>query len=127
MNALTLNNILIVDDDEHLLLALSQALSEEGYRVLATSDGPTGVQIFKEKKPEIVLLDLGLPTMNGIDVLRQIRTIDQSAKVVIITGYGAKSFNVEALNAGATAFLEKPVDFKQLIGKLKEALGTSGE
>ena len=119
--------VLVIDDDEVLLSLLSLTLREEGYDVVSTADGPQGILLYKEHKPALVLLDLGLPTMSGIEVLREIRQFDEKAKVIVVTGYGSVESAVVAIRYGAWDYVQKPVDIEALLKKMKVALKVMGE
>jgi DNA-binding response OmpR family regulator len=114
--------VLIIDDDEVLLRMLSITLTEEGYDVLTTADGPQGVTLYKEHRPALVLLDLGLPTVSGIEVLREIREFDKGGKVIVVTGYGSVESAVVSIRYGAIDYVQKPVDVDVLLQKMKVAL-----
>lgn len=119
--------ILIIDDDEVLLRMLSITLAEEGYSVLTTADGPQGITLYKEHRPALVLLDLGLPGMNGIEVLKEIRRFDNKAKVIVVTGYGSVESAVGAIRYGAWDYVQKPVETDILLRKMESALSRIGE
>jgi DNA-binding response OmpR family regulator len=122
-----MHTVLIIDDDEVLLRMLSITLTEEGYDVLSTADGPQGVTLYKEHRPALVLLDLGLPTVSGIEVLREIREFDGNGKVIVVTGYGSVESAVVAIRYGAVDYVQKPVDIDVLLQKMKVALEMKGE
>jgi DNA-binding response OmpR family regulator len=117
-----MHTVLIIDDDEVLLRMLSITLTEEGYDVLSTADGPQGVTLYKEHRPALVLLDLGLPTVSGIEVLREIREFDSNGKVIVVTGYGSVESAVVAIRYGAADYVQKPVDIDVLLQKMKAIL-----
>jgi DNA-binding response OmpR family regulator len=114
--------ILVIDDDEQLLLLVRQALQKEGYEVLSTADGPQGIEIFKREKPDLVLLDIGLPTMDGIEVLKAVRAIDPESKVIVFTAYASEWTSSEAFAHGACDFIEKPVKPAHVFNRIKSAL-----
>jgi CheY-like chemotaxis protein len=118
-----LNRILIIDDDEMVLRVTQDILVGEGFEVVATADGPRGIELYKNHSPDLVLLDLALPTMNGLEVLRRIRDIDPEAVVIMVTGYGTKDASEVALRYGAYDFLQKPISSATLLEKIYEALG----
>lgn len=122
-----MHKILVIDDDEVLLRLVSISLEEAGYSVLSTADGPRGIALYKEQKPSLVLLDLGLPTMSGVEVLREIRAIDNKAKVIVVTGYGSVESAVAAIRYGAWDYVEKPFDMDVLLKKMGTALSRVGE
>lgn len=120
-----MHRILIIDDDEMQLVALRTTLTAEGYAVYTTADGPQGILIYKEQKPDLILLDIGLPTMSGIDVLRELKTIDQNVRVIVVTGYGSVESAVSAIRSGACDYLQKPYDVDVLLKKIENALNLS--
>ncbi len=118
-----MSRILIIDDDENILHTLETVLQEAGYEVLATADGPQGIELFKEKAPDLVLLDLALPSISGLEVLKKIRELDTEAKVLIITGYGSEESSRVAVRYGAVGFLTKPVGVNALLQEIRSAIG----
>jgi DNA-binding response OmpR family regulator len=121
------HKILVIDDDEVLLRLLSINLGEAGYSVLTTADGPRGIALYKEQMPSLVLLDLGLPTMSGVEVLKEIRALDSKAKVIVVTGYGSVESAVIAIRFGACDYVQKPFDMDVLSRKMETALSSVGE
>jgi DNA-binding NtrC family response regulator len=121
-----MNTALVIDDDELDMELLRLVLSNEGYQVLTTADGPQGITMFKRHMPSFVFLDLGLPTMSGIEVLREIKSYDNNAKVVLITGYGSIESAVEAMRYGALDFLEKTWDAADMMHKIQGILYAYG-
>lgn len=115
--------ILIIDDDEMVLQTMQDILGGEGFDVLATADGPRGLEIVRREQPNLVLLDLALPSMNGLEVLRKIRDIDPAIKVIVITGYGTEEASQVARRYGAFDFLGKPVETATLLDKIRAAIG----
>jgi len=119
--------ILVVDDDEQLLLLLRQVLQKEGYEVYSTADGPQGLDIYKRERPDLVLLDVGLPSMDGIEVLKNIISHDEQAKVIVFTAYGGGMTANEAYSSGACDFVEKPVRPAILLERIRCALESAGD
>jgi DNA-binding response OmpR family regulator len=117
---------LVIDDDEMDLELLRIVLSKEGFTLVTTADGPQGVTLYKHHQPDIVFLDLGLPSMSGIEVLKEIRMYDNNALVFLITGYGSLESSGEARRLGAAAFIEKAADVGVMVGKIKAALQGAG-
>ena len=115
--------ILIIDDDEVLLHLLQNLLKDQGYEILATADGPRGIDLYKEQQPDLVLLDLGLPSLNGLEVLREIHEFDDKARVIIVTGYGSRDTADVASRSGASGFFQKPFDFEVLLHRIRVLLG----
>jgi two-component system chemotaxis response regulator CheY len=119
-----MNKVLIIDDDEFMLNVLSKQLEDDGYTLLSTADGPHGIELYKKEKPDIVLLDIGLPTISGIEVLKQIKQFDADAKIIMITGYPSSLMKEEAMRNGAFAFYEKPGVIRMLKNVTKNALAS---
>ena len=115
-------NILMIEDDEMQLALQRSILMDAGYTVHATADGPQGIQIFKKNKIDLVLLDLGIPSMSGIDVLQEVIRIDPDANVIVITGYPSVESSAMAMKFGALDYIEKPVDVKFLLKRIKSIL-----
>ncbi|HUI64341.1 MAG TPA: response regulator [Bacteroidota bacterium] len=114
-----------MDDDEMHLALIRQVLGTESIAMLSTADGPRGLTLFAEHRPDLVLLDLGLPSMNGLDVLKEIRKIDANAKVMVVTGYASGETISLAEKSGALEVIQKPIDLKTFLSKIHHALNTS--
>lgn len=121
-----MRKVLIIEDDEVLLRLLGATLAAEGYSVVKTADGPQGITLYQEHRPDLVLLDLGLPTISGIEVLRKLRQFDQSAKVIVVTGYGSVESAVLAIRSGASDYLQKPINIDALLNKVNSVLHLTG-
>jgi len=118
-----MSEILVIDDDELHLMLMHNLLESEGYTVLSTADGPQGIAVYKEHRPMLVLLDQGLPSVSGLEVLKEIRKFDDAAKVIVLTGYGGAESVSLAMRYGACGYVEKSVPIKVLLEKIKSALG----
>jgi DNA-binding response OmpR family regulator len=117
-----MTRVLVIDDDEMVLALVQRILSLEGFETLTTADGPQGLAIFKDRRPDVVLMDLALPGMNGLEVLRKIRQLDENAKVIVVTGSGSDESAEVALRYGACDFVRKPVDYADFVRRIKAAL-----
>lgn len=115
-----MHRVLIVDDEETIRNVLNKAASEEGYEVFLAESGRQAAHLIKNVDFDLVLLDLRLPDMDGLEVLRQIKTINEEMLVIIITGYASIESAVEAMKNGAYDYIKKPfrADFIKLILKL---------
>ena len=116
--------ILIIDDEKDIRWLFSKILTAEGYQVLTALNGQTGISIIKKEKPDLVILDLKLPGMDGIEILREIRRFDKDLCVIILTGYKDVKSAVEAMKLGAYDYLAKPVDIEKLKTHINNALIT---
>ena len=117
-----MRKVLVIDDDEVLLAIMQNLLNDEGFNALSTADGPQGIAIYKEQRPDVVLLDLGLPSMNGMEVLRRLRSFDRKARVIVMTGYGSDELAEAALRDGAWGYVQKPIDYSNFFSQIKSAL-----
>ena len=122
-----MRKILIIDDDEVQLMLQRSILVKEGYSVYTTADGPQGITLFRAHRPDLVLLDIGLPSLSGIEVLKEIRRLDDRAKVIVITGYASVESAVLALRSGAADYVRKPYDVQSLVAKIGNVLAAVGE
>ncbi len=113
--------ILLVEDDSSSAKALSRFLRKEGHHVECAASGEEGVRLFGEKAPDVVLLDLVLPGIDGLQALEQIKRLDGSAAVIVTTGHGSIETAVEAMRLGALDYVSKPIDLDALYLKLEQA------
>jgi YesN/AraC family two-component response regulator len=113
--------ILVIDDEEPTLFMFRLFLNAYGYRVLTAEKGAEGLEIFKQEKPPIVLTDIKMPGMDGLAVLQQIKEIDPNTQVIVITGHGDTDLAQQALDSGATDFINKPINKEALDAALKRA------
>jgi PAS domain S-box-containing protein len=104
-----MNKLLLVDDEPDILRVLSMSLKADGYDVKTASSGKDALTVFSQEKPDIVITDIKMPGMNGIEVLREVKKIDEETEVIIITGHGDIDAAIEALKYGASDFINKPV------------------
>lgn len=119
-----LSTILIIDDQKLIRDSLKSALQQEGYRVFVAETGEEGLNIFKRETVELVLLDIRLPDVNGIDILKQIKTLNDDAIVIMMTGYGTVENAVTAMKLGAFDYFNKPFKTKNISTIIKLALET---
>jgi YesN/AraC family two-component response regulator len=113
-----MKKILVIDDEEQVREVLKVALAENGYSVFEAENGKNGVQRFIEVNPDIVITDVNMPEMSGIDVTKKIKELKPDADVVIMTGYGTEELVIQSLRSGATNYIKKPVDFNELMSIL---------
>ena len=116
--------ILIVEDNEDLSFSLTKVLKKEGYTVMAAGTGEEGVSIFRNELVDLVLLDLKLPKMGGIEVLQQMKEIDSDILVLMMTALTDAKPAIEAMKQGAYDYLMKPFELEELRLVVKKALET---
>ena len=121
--ATTQKTILVVDDEDGVRESVREVLSDEGYRVVDTADGTEVLRIIKEHRPELVLLDIWMPQMDGIGLLKEIKSLKPDINVVMVSGHGNIHTAVTATKFGAFDFIEKPVSLDGLLSTVQRALG----
>ncbi len=114
--------ILIVDDERVFCDLLKAVLGSHGHEVLAAYSGREALDLFSRHRPQFTLLDLRMPEMNGIEVLRQIRTIDAGAAVMILTAWGSDALERQARQLGVTDFLSKSLALDSIIDSMERFL-----
>jgi DNA-binding NtrC family response regulator len=117
-----MKKILIVDDEKNIQVSLATVLEDEGYQVYFAKDGREGIEKFKNIRPDAMFLDIWLPGMDGLEVIKHILDIDPLQIIIMISGHGSVSAAVSALKAGAYDFLEKPLSLDKVIFVLKRGL-----
>ena len=117
--------ILIVEDNEMNLDMLSRRLERRGYEVLIATDGATGVTMAKNDKPDLILMDMSLPVMDGWEATRQIKADDnvKAIPVIALTAHAIAGDREKALAAGCDEYESKHVKFSRLLAKIQEFLG----
>lgn len=118
------SRVLLVDDEEVNLDLMEQLVAAEGYEVLRAMDGETALEMVKQGKPDVVFLDIVMPQMNGIEVLRKIKTnpFSYSVPVVMVTAISGQEERVKAIQAGADDFITKPFDRIELAARLRSLM-----
>ena len=113
--------VLIIDDEEGIRKVLSITLSDEGYQVLTAPDGARGIDICLEASPQIVVTDIRLPGIDGIEVLRRIKEKSPDTEVIVVTAFGEMEIAVRALQLNASDFITKPIGNEALFVALERA------
>ena len=114
--------ILIVDDAEFLRLRISKMLNGDGFEVFEAENGAKAVETYKEVHPDLVLMDVTMPEMDGLTALKEIRKIDQQAKVIMLTALGQESVVLEAVKSGARDFIVKPFERDRVLTSIQKLL-----
>ena len=115
--------ILVVDDEDKVRESVREVLSDEGYRVLDTADGTRVLELIAQEKPGLVLLDIWMPQIDGIGLLKEIKSHEPDTNVVMISGHGNIHTAVTATKFGAFDFIEKPLSLDGLLVTVQRALG----
>jgi DNA-binding response OmpR family regulator len=113
--------VLVIEDDKDISLSIRTVLSRNGFEVTSEADGKEGLRAFHTAKPDLVILDIGLPTLDGWSVLERIRDLSD-APVLILTAHGRESEKVRGLHAGADDYLTKPFGNSELAARVEALL-----
>ena len=122
-----MEKILIVDDEEGMRLAMSEALKRAGYITETSVDGISALSKLESEKYSMVITDMKMPKVTGMDLLREIKKISPDTKVILVTAYGTVDCAVEAMKEGASDFLLKPFSFESLLQIVKGGFASSGK
>ncbi|WP_207260076.1 response regulator [Desulfovibrio sp. Huiquan2017] len=115
------DKVLVIDDERPTLKMFTLLLTAYGYEVLTAENGREGVEIFKRESPELVLTDIKMPVMDGIETLKAIKKLSPATEVIVITGHGDMDLAIQALNLDATDFINKPLKRETLEKALTRA------
>lgn len=120
-----MTTLLLIEDNEMNRDAISRLLERRGFTVLTAEDGEQGLQVCQERLPDLVLVDLGLPGIDGFEVTRQLKADASTARIPIValTARAMKSDQEAALAAGCDDYDTKPVDLARLLGKIRALVG----
>jgi len=116
------STILIIDDDDQLRMSFERLLIEEGYQVRTAASGESGIRMVEDALPDLVVLDVRLPGMNGLETFERIHTVEQKLPVIIMTAYGTTETAIEATKMGAFDYIIKPFDIPQMLTTIRQAL-----
>lgn len=120
-----MNKMLIIDDDDQLRISFEKLLVEESYCVNVAASGESGLASIKNDMPDLVILDVQLPGISGIETLKAIQKIDNHLQVIIMTAFGTTDTAIEATKLGAFEYIIKPFDIPEMLAVIKRALETS--
>lgn len=120
-----MTTILLVEDEPHIAAFVSRGLNAAGYTTVLAEDGPEGLERGLQDDIDLVLLDVGLPTMDGFEVLRQLRAQGSIVPVIMLTARSSTRDTVEGLDAGANDYVSKPFTFDELLARVRSRLRES--
>ena len=115
-------SILIVDDEESILTSLSSILSDEGYAVAVAKNGVEALRAYTTDPPDLMILDIWMPEMDGMETLRRVRELVPTAQVMMMSGHGSIETAVKGIKLGAYDYIEKPLSLENIILRVKHAL-----
>jgi UDP-3-O-acyl N-acetylglucosamine deacetylase len=114
--------VLIVDDDERVLQSIAGVLEDEGFQVITAKSGEEAIGIFEQKRPDVTLLDIWMPGMDGIEVLKRLKRMAPDCQAIMISGHATISTAMTAVKLGAFDFIEKPLSLDVLLMTIRRAL-----
>ena len=117
-----MTRILVVDDAAFMRMRCKKLLTQSGYDVIEASSGSQAVEMYQSGRPDMVLMDITMPDMDGIAALKEIRAIDPDAKIAMVTAMGQQSMVMEALKSGAKDFVIKPFDQDRVLEAVKKMM-----
>jgi len=117
--------VLVIDDESAIRDSLKMILEYENYQYIGAASGQDGIAAVERERPDIVLVDIKMPGMDGMEVLRKLRGVDETLPVIMISGHGTNQTVVEAIKSGALDFFEKPLSSERVIVTLQNVLKQS--
>ncbi len=114
--------ILLIDDEEMIRRRLGELLTLDGYEVFLAEDGVKGLEMFKKENPEIILVDIKMPGMDGIEVLKEVKKISPETEVIVISGHSKMEISIDVLKQKAFDYIAKPINYDELVISVKGAL-----
>jgi len=119
------SKILVVDNDPKTLKVLQLRLQNEGYQIIMAKDGPEALKRYKESQPDLVLVDVNMPGMSGLEVLKELKSEREELPVIVMTAYGSEEVAVDAMKRGANDYITKPFNSKEICQVIRENLERS--
>ncbi|KPU28206.1 chemotaxis protein CheY [Caloranaerobacter sp. TR13] len=116
--------ILIVDDAAFMRMMIKDILNKNGYEVIGEADnGARAIEKYKELKPDLVIMDITMPEVDGIQAVKEIKKIDENAKIIMCSAMGQQAMVIESIQAGARDFIVKPFQADRVLEAVKKVLG----
>ena len=117
-----MNSILVIDDDDQLRISFCKLLKEENYSVIGAASGEAGIEIVKQNAFDLIILDMRLPGINGMETFKRIKSIDSKLPVIIVTAFGTTEIAIEATKMGAYDYVLKPFEVPEMLNLIKQAI-----
>jgi len=115
--------VLLVDDEEEFVTTLAERLEMRGFDPSIATSGDQALSMVQDKAFDLIVLDLMMPGIGGLEVMKQIKSANPEMPIILLTGQGSTKEGMEGMNQGAFDFLMKPLDIEELISQIHEALG----
>ncbi|MDD4527263.1 MAG: response regulator [Candidatus Margulisbacteria bacterium] len=119
-----MTKILIIDDAAFIRMRVEKFLLRHDFEVFLAEDGQSGIDLFKKELPDVVLLDVTMPGMSGMEVLKQIKEANKDAKVIMLTNVDQQETIMETVKLGAKGFIKKPFEEDKLLDKISKLIKT---
>lgn len=118
------NGILVVDDAAFMRMMIKDVLTKNGFNIAGEAEnGVKAIEVFKETNPDLVIMDITMPEMDGIQAVREMKKIDDAAKIIMCSAMGQQAMVIEAIQAGAKDFIVKPFQPERVVEAVKKVLG----
>lgn len=117
-----MQRVLIIDDERSIGESLGMFLEEKGFEVFTSESGEEGLALVQREKPDIVVLDLWLPGMHGLEVLKQVKMLDKDTEVIVITAHHDEGYDAAASTLGACGYIHKPIDVAEFEATVERAV-----
>ena len=114
--------VLIVDDAQFMRLRCARLLSEQGYDIVEAQNGREAVEVYQAERPDVVLMDITMPEMDGLAALRAIKQMDPEARIAMLTALGQQGIVLEAIKSGARDFVVKPFEPERVLAAVQRIL-----
>ena len=114
--------ILVIEDDKEITRILRRILAAHGYEVLITHSGEQALEVFEQQSPDLLLLDLGLPNMSGLDVCKQVRTRSKNLPIIVLSVRNTEGEKVQVLDLGADDYITKPFGMDEILARIRVAM-----
>lgn len=118
----TISKILVIDDEESFRQTIRLCLEDKSFNIITASSGEEGISLFEKERPDIVITDLKMPKMNGLDVLTHIKSLDKNVPIIMLTAFDDVPYTIEAMKIGAYDFVSKPIKADALKSLIARAL-----
>lgn len=118
-----MKHIMVVDDERDILTCMHEVLTNEGYRVTATISGVEALDLLASEVPDLVVLDLRMPQVSGVEVLQKIRRTHADLPIIVSSALRSYRNDIEIVSANVAAFLDKPIDLDELVDTVRNTIG----
>lgn len=116
--------ILAIDDQQLILLSVKRKLTEHGYTVQTATSGREGIQIFEEFAPDLVIMDMNMPEMSGLEVIKIMKKLDPSTPIIVMSGNNEEKVILDGFELGIVDYMKKPIGLDEMVARVKRTIGT---